>query len=96
MIVGDSEMNTEAAVVTVYTKPACVQCNATYRALDKAGINYKSVDVTVSPEALEYVQDLGYSQAPVVVVNADDVNHWSGFRPDKIGQLAAALKIECP
>ena len=21
--------------VTVYTKPACVQCNATYRALDK-------------------------------------------------------------
>ncbi len=23
--------------ITVYTKPACVQCNATYRALDKAG-----------------------------------------------------------
>ncbi|MDN3461144.1 glutaredoxin domain-containing protein, partial [Rhodococcus sp. APC 3903] len=22
--------------ITVYTKPACVQCNATYRALDKA------------------------------------------------------------
>jgi glutaredoxin-like protein NrdH len=90
------EMNTETAIVTVYTKPACVQCNATYRALDRAGISYESVDVTASPEALEYVQDLGYSQAPVVVVNADDENHWSGFRPDKIGQLAAALKIECP
>ena len=25
--------------ITVYTKPACVQCNATYRALDKAGID---------------------------------------------------------
>lgn len=93
---GEPEMNTETAVVTVYTKPTCVQCNATYRALDKAGISYESVDVTVSPEALEYVQDLGYSQAPVVVVNADDENHWSGFRPDKIGQLAAALKLECP
>lgn len=23
------------ATVTVYTKPACVQCNATYKALDK-------------------------------------------------------------
>ena len=57
-------MNAETAVVTVYTKPACVQCNATYRALDKAGISYESVDVTASPEALEYVQDLGYSQAP--------------------------------
>lgn len=89
-------MNTEAAVVTVYTKPACVQCNATSRALDRAGISYESVDVTASPEALEYVQDLGYSQAPVVVVNADDENHWSGFRPDKIGQLAGALKLECP
>lgn len=89
-------MNTEPAVVTVYTKPACVQCNATYRALEKAGISYESVDVTASPEALEYVQDLGYSQAPVVVVNADGENHWSGFRPDKIGQLAVAFKLECP
>ncbi|HET6268511.1 MAG TPA: glutaredoxin domain-containing protein, partial [Arthrobacter sp.] len=32
--------------VTVYTKPACVQCNATYRALDKKGITYQSVDIT--------------------------------------------------
>ena len=24
--------------ITVYTKPACVQCNATYKALDKQGI----------------------------------------------------------
>ena len=26
--------------VTVYTKPACVQCNATYKALDKQGVAY--------------------------------------------------------
>lgn len=58
--------------------------------------SYESVDVPASPEALEYVHDLGYSQAPVVAVNADDENHWSGFRPDKIGQLAGALKLECP
>ena len=32
--------------VTVYTKPACVQCNATYRALDKKGIAYQSVDIS--------------------------------------------------
>lgn len=73
--------------VTVYSKPACVQCNATYRALDSKGIKYVIVDVTEVPAALEYIMDeLGYSQAPVVV--ASDENHWSGFRPDKITDLA--------
>lgn len=75
--------------VTVYTKPACVQCNATYRALDKKGITYKSVDITTDPEALEHVLSLGYQQAPVVITDAD---HWSGFRPDKIAGLAAAVE----
>lgn len=76
-------------VVTVYGKPACVQCNATYRALDRAGVSYAVVDVTQAPAVLEYItDDLGYSQAPVVVVTEDEENHWSGFRPDKISQLA--------
>ncbi|TSE00984.1 glutaredoxin-like protein NrdH [Skermania sp. ID1734] len=70
--------------VTVYTKPACVQCNATYRALDKAGIEYTVVDISQDPEARDYVMALGYLQAPVVV--AGDT-HWSGFRPDRIKSL---------
>lgn len=74
--------------VTVYTKPACVQCNATYRALDKKGITYKSVDISADPAALEHVLSLGYQQAPVVITDAD---HWSGFRPDKIEELAESL-----
>ncbi|WOO98124.1 glutaredoxin-like protein NrdH [Micrococcus terreus] len=71
--------------VTVYTKPACVQCNATYRALDKKGIVYQSVDMSQDAEALERVRAMGYMQAPVVITDAD---HWSGFRPDKIEELA--------
>lgn len=71
--------------VTVYTKPACVQCNATYRALDKKGIAYQSVDLSHDPAALERVRSLGYMQAPVVVTEQE---HWSGFRPDKIEALA--------
>lgn len=74
--------------VTVYTKPACVQCNATYRALDKKGITYQSVDISQDPEALERVRAMGYMQAPVVITDAD---HWSGFRPDKIEELALAV-----
>ena len=30
--------------ITVYTKPACVQCNATYKALDKQGIAYETAE----------------------------------------------------
>jgi glutaredoxin-like protein NrdH len=71
--------------ITVYTKPACVQCNATYKALDKQGLTYEVVDITEVDEARDYVMALGYSSAPVVV--AGEV-HWSGFRPDSIKALA--------
>ena len=72
----------------VYSKPSCVQCTATYRALDAKGIEYTVVDLTTNPAALEYVMDeLGYSAAPVVV--ASDQDHWSGFRPDLIDKHAA-------
>ena len=74
--------------VYVYSKPACVQCNMTYRALDNAGINYEVINILENAAALEYItEELNYSQAPVVVV--DDNNHWSGFRPDKISAIAA-------
>lgn len=74
--------------ITVYTKPACVQCAATYRALDAKGVAYETVDVSVDEQALETVKSLGYLQAPVVVADGE---HWSGFRPDKIAELAARL-----
>ena len=88
----ENDINTVKAVATIYTKPACVQCNATHLALDKAGIPYVSVNVTTSPASLEHItEELGYSQAPVVIVNEDEENHWSGFRPDKIVELVATL-----
>jgi glutaredoxin-like protein NrdH len=58
--------------------------------LDKARVEYSTVDLTSNDAALEYVQDLGYSQAPVVVV--DDHHHWSGFNPLEIERLAQALQ----
>lgn len=78
-------MATVTATITVYTKPACVQCNATFRALDAKGLDYKTVDLSTDEDALEAVKALGYMQAPVVVAGDD---HWSGFRPDKIATLA--------
>ncbi|KAB1643168.1 glutaredoxin-like protein NrdH [Gulosibacter chungangensis] len=73
--------------IAVYSKPSCVQCTATYRALDKQGIEYEVFDVSVDEKALAAVKELGYLQAPVVVTDND---HWSGFRPDKITELSQA------
>ena len=73
--------------ITVYTKPACVQCNAVFRALDKESIEYRKVDISTDPEAREYVMALGYLQVPVIYAGPD--NHFSGFRPDRIKALTA-------
>lgn len=70
--------------ITVYSKPACVQCTATTRALDARGLSYDVIDLTEDAAAMERVTALGYRQAPVVI--AGDA-HWAGFRPDMIGRL---------
>lgn len=71
--------------ITVYSKPACVQCTATLRALDAKGLDYAVIDLTEDEAAFALVTELGYRQAPVVVA---DGAHWAGFRPDMIGRLA--------
>lgn len=70
--------------ITVYSKPNCVQCDATYRALNKHGIDHEVVDVTQDPVAMELVRSLGYLQVPVVIAGSE---HWSGYRPDQIKAL---------
>ena len=77
--------------VTVYSKPACVQCKATFRALETKGIAYETVDISQDAEALERVRALGYMQAPVVIAGHA---HWSGFRPDKIEDLATLVTAQ--
>lgn len=71
--------------ITVYSKPACVQCTATTRALDARGLPYELINLTEDAAAMERVQEMGYRQAPVVVAGDD---HWAGFRPDMIGRLS--------
>ncbi|MCL4068782.1 glutaredoxin family protein [Pseudomonas sp. GX19020] len=56
-------------VITLYSRPTCVQCDATKRALDQAGLQYRVIDLTEDAEAMGYVQSLGYRQAPVVVTD---------------------------
>jgi glutaredoxin-like protein NrdH len=61
-----------------------MQCRATIRALEHAGLNFIEVDVTTDTQARDFVMSLGYLHAPVVVTGSA---HWSGFRPDRITEL---------
>lgn len=71
-------------MITVYSKPNCPQCTATYRKLKALGLPHNSIDVTEDADALAFIRAQGYQQAPVVVVRegAQIKEHWSGFRPD--------------
>ena len=80
--------------ITVYSKPRCPQCDATYRKLKKMGVAHESVDVTKDEESLDLIKGLGYSQAPVVAVRGGDgaiLESWGGFRPDRIEKATALV-----
>lgn len=71
-------------MVTVYGQPGCVQCKRTVKKLDgKVEFNY--IDVSQDEDALAHIKALGYQQVPVVEANGE---HWSGYVPDKLANLA--------
>lgn len=76
--------------ITVYSKPACVQCKATMRHLDSKGINYNVVDLSKDDQAMEQVKSMGYLQAPVVI--AGD-SHWAGYQPDRIDSINLQVQV---
>lgn len=73
-------------MTTVYTKPACVQCEQTKKLLDRNGVEYNVVDITKDQEAFEKIVAMGFQAAPVVISGNDS---WAGFQPDKINAIAA-------
>lgn len=70
--------------ITVYTKPSCVQCEATKRHLKKMGLEFDTVDITEDQAAYDKVIAMGFQSAPVVITDEDS---WSGYQPDKINGL---------
>ncbi len=71
-------------VVTVYGKPGCVQCKYTCRELEINCIPFTYIDVTTNPVALQQVQEMGFTELPVVVAGDET---WSGFRINKLRNM---------
>ncbi|MDP9903172.1 glutaredoxin domain-containing protein [Arthrobacter bambusae] len=85
---------TELATTTVWSRPGCVQCDATYRHLDLLAIPYKIENLAEHSEKLAEFKARGIMQAPVV--EARGMEPWSGFRPDLITKLADDLSELSP
>ena len=84
---------TDTEVLTIYSAPNCMGCKMTARALQKAGVKFKLVDLSsLSPEAIEAFKAEGLMQAPIVRTGEGD--HWSGFRPDKIKQTVETMPAD--
>ena len=71
-------------MITVYTKPSCVQCDQTKKLLTKNGLEFETIDITQDEAAYEKIIGMGFLAAPVVITDNDS---WAGFKPDKINGL---------
>ena len=77
-------------MLTVYSKPNCIQCEMTKIWLDQNKIPYDTVDTEANPEALELLSHYGWQTLPVVAIDdeiSDNSKSWSGFQIDKLEAL---------
>lgn len=76
--------------VTVFTTgPACQMCRMTKLHMKRKGISFEEVRLDEAPDLADKVRELGFTMAPVVLVNDEDV--WDGYRSDAIDQLAREI-----
>lgn len=75
------------AILTIWSKPNCVQCTMTIREATKQGVIYQVEDLSEHPEKVEEFEAKGMLSAPVVIPS-DGSEPWSGFIPEKIAQFS--------
>ena len=83
--------------ITVHTTTNCQMCRATKRKLDKAGIEYQTIDVSqeeygdLADAIRERANELDTAPIMPYVTVYDEHNtltdEWFGFNPDKINTL---------
>ena len=77
-------------MLTVYSKPRCMQCEFTKMWLTKNNIEFETVDIEANPGAFELLKHYGWKTLPVVVIDdeiGDSSKSWSGFQVDKLEAL---------
>ena len=71
-------------MITIYSKPDCMQCEFAKRYLDDRGVKYEEIDVFKDDKGLAMLRDAGYTQMPVVDIDGD--KH-TGFHPEILAKV---------
>lgn len=74
-------------MITVYSKPKCVQCEMTKEFLKANNVKFEEVNVFEDEEALELIQLHGFQRLPVVTRNNSFDFAFSGFQIDLLDEL---------
>lgn len=77
-------------MLTVYSKPRCMQCEMTKIWLNQNKIEYENVDIEANPVAFELLKHYGFTSLPVVVIDdefTDPKKAWTGFQVDRLERL---------
>ena len=90
-IVGGEEQNIMSEQVTVYADAARDDVADTMAVLENVGITYTLIDLTQDENALQHVEELGFTQTPIVEAGTTS---WAGFRPDLIHALATSITLD--
>lgn len=77
-------------MITVYSKPRCMDCMYTKMYLDQNKVEYENVDIEANPGAFELLKHYGWQTLPVVAIDdelSDKTKTWAGFQIDKLEEL---------
>ena len=77
-------------MITVYSKPKCMQCEMTKMWLKQNKIEFENVDIEVNPGALELLRHYEWQTLPVVAIDdelSDESKTWAGFQIEKLEAL---------
>lgn len=77
-------------MITVYSKPRCMECMYTKMYLEQNKIEYENVDIEANPGAFELLKHYGWKTLPVVVIDEefeDPNKSWAGFQVDRLEAL---------
>ena len=77
-------------MITVYSKPRCMDCMYTKMWLDQNKVEYENVDIEANPGAFELLKHYGWKTLPVVVIDEefeDPNKSWAGFQVDRLEAL---------
>lgn len=71
--------------IIIYSKNGCGQCLFTKKYLEKKGADFQERNISLEPEYVDEVKDLGFQALPVVV--AEGHEPFSGYQPEKLDGL---------